>query len=199
MKPGSLARYLVANVSPMNLLIAIPLVVMSWHVFTFFESDPLIVRIGLAVSFDILIVVLFVLLNDDLIRANKQATRITWLCIAVLIGFQLYVNVWVYWQEVTPVRALVSGMIFPLIVAPMSYLASLRKKQEAVVELKQEKKKERQELKAVIASGYPDPEQFEGKLITKDQVKLARQNGTSIETFKKARNWKSVKRWWNAA
>jgi hypothetical protein len=201
MNAGNMLNYLKHSISGMTLLIAIPLIVMSWHVFTFFESDPLIVRVGLAISFDILIVVLFVLLNDDLIRANQTATRITWLCIAVLISFQLYVNVWVYWQHVTPVRAIVSGMIFPLIVAPISYLASLRKKQEAVLEQREEKRKQReeikQEIKEVIASGSPDPDAFEGQLISKDQVELARKNGTSIETFKKARNWKSVKRWWN--
>lgn len=169
--------------NPVMLFIAVPLVVMSFHVFMFFETDPIIVRVGLAVSFDVLIIVLFHLIEDELIKKKKQAIRACWMCISVLIAFQLYVNIWVYWEEVTPVRAIVSGSIFPLLVGPISYIASLRA-------MEMQKKTNRTVRKA--SAPQPQKEQpWKDVNVPREEVEKA----TNIETFKGARNWKSVKRW----
>lgn len=193
-------------------LVAIPLIVMSYHVFQFFESDPLIVRIGLALSFDILIVVLFMLINDDLIRKNARAILTCWICIGVLIVFQLYVNIWVYWQEVGMVRAIISGAIFPLLVAPISYLASLRKVEEQKEEEREERRAAREAEKqekamrrsdrrneAVLTQRPAEAKQaaavpaagWKGRTVPREIVEAA----DDIETFRGARNWRSVKRW----
>lgn len=202
------------SVTGISALVAIPLIVMSYHVFQFFESDPLIVRIGLAVSFDILIVVLFYLINDDLIRKNARAIATCWVCIAVLIIFQLYVNIWVYWQEVTPVRAIISGAIFPLLVAPISYLSSLRKaeeekeaekearrlEREAAAQAAQEAKAMRRndaKVEAVVRQKAEEAAaaDWKDKLVPREAVEAA----DDIEQFRGCRNWKSVKRWHGGA
>lgn len=175
----------------LTLLVAVPLIVMSYHVYQFFETDPFIVRIGLAISFDILIVVLFFLINDDLIKKNKQAIRTCWICISVLIGFQLYVNTWVYWGDVSAVRALVSGAIFPLLVAPISYIASLRKSEEMKVEKRQRQRTHKAALPK-IKNVEPAPDQiWKDQNVPRELVEAS----ASIEPFRGARNWRSVKRW----
>ena len=182
------------------LFAAIPLIVMSYHVFQFFEHDPFAVRLGLAVSFDVLIIVLFVLINDDYIKKNKSAIRACWTCIAALIAFQLYVNTWVYWGEVHPLRAIVSGSIFPLLVAPIAYISSLRAVEQEKREQQRQKRQERKEkpVVAAIANGQQvEHTGWKDINVPKDTVLKAASNGETIDQFRGARNWKSVKRWFN--
>lgn len=183
-----LADWISSRVNPVSALAIVPLVVMSWHVFEFYDSDPLPVRIGLALSFDLLLVVLFVLMTDEHIKRSAKARATAWLCVGVLITFQLYVNVWTYWQVVEPARAVVSGTIFPLLVGAISWLASLRQMEINRVAAR----KPRPEV-----SGRPQskPVDFVGVLATRDMVHAHLASGGELDDFRRSRNWKSVKRW----
>lgn len=180
------------TISKMNYLVSVPLLVMSYHVFEFYATEPLVVRIALALSFDLLVVAVFYLLKDPYIKSNKQARQMTWIALYSLIGFQLYVNIWAYW-DLSFLRAIVSGSIFPISVGLISYIAMMREeKREKVVEKKQVKQ---QVQKKLATAESPADLNWSGKLATKEAVRDAFDKGLTVEAFSGSRNLKSVKRW----
>lgn len=132
------------QISNLNYLVAVPLIVMSYHIFNFYETEPWVIRLGLAASFDVMVVVCFYLLKDEFISKVKVARQVTWATLVILILFQLYVNIWAY-TDLHWFRALISGSIFPLVVGLISYIAMIREKTLESVQAKE------QEKKAVIA------------------------------------------------
>lgn len=192
------------KISSINWLVAVPLIVMSYHIYTFYESEPFILRIALALSFDLLVVAVFYFLKDDYIRRNQKARIATWAALYMLIGFQLYVNVWAYWH-LNIFRALVSGSIFPATVGLISYIAMQR---EHELEVERQKNQKKKEAKKLIQSADTKEDwlkmsvdqPYKGLRVTKAQVIEAySQDGSEVsrDRFSGARNWKSVKRWWN--
>ena len=192
------------KISTVNWLVAVPLLVMSYHIYTFYDSEPLPLRIALAISFDLLVISVFYFLKDEYIRRSKRAMQTTWAALYVLIGFQLYVNVWAYW-DLSLVRALVSGAIFPLTVGLISYISMLREEQ---IEDEKQKQQARKEAVKKIQSADTEADwqimaveqPFKDMKITKQQVvnAFAQDPGeVSRDRFSGARNWRSVKRWWN--
>lgn len=196
-----------------NYLIAVPLIVMSYHIFNFYESEPWIIRLGLAASFDVMVVVSFYLLKDEHINKVKRARQVTWATLMVLIGFQLYVNIWAYW-ELSAFRAIVSGAIFPLVVGMISYIGMIREQQAEKVEADERKKREA--LKALRSNpepgieethsrasvrGLADERPFKGKRVEKADVISAwnaNQNAEDVkQVFLGSSNMRSVYRWLN--
>lgn len=180
------------TVSNINYLVAVPLIVMSYHVYEFFGTEPFLIRLALAVSFDLLVVAVFYFLKDPYIKSNKSARQMTWIALYSLIGFQLYVNVWAYW-DLHWFRAIISGSIFPASVGLISYISMMREeKREKVVEKKQVKQ---QVQKKIEATGSPAEINWSGKLATKEAVIEAYSQGLTVDAFSGSRNLKSVKRW----
>lgn len=191
------------KISSVNWLIAIPLVVMSYHIYEFFETEPLIIRIGLALSFDLLVVAVFYLLKDQAIKQSEKARRWTWISLYVMIVFQLYVNVWAYW-ELNTARALVSGAIFPAVVGLISYVSMLR---EDILEQQRREAREQaeKEQRAFDAEGtaelalVAEERPFQDCKVDKELVIKAfadDQSEVSRDRFRGASNWRSVRRWW---
>jgi hypothetical protein len=191
------------TINTLNYIIAVPLIVMSYHIYNFYETEPVLVRIALALSFDLMVVVCFYLLKDELIAKRKQARQATWGVLILLIAFQLYVNVWAYW-DLHWFRAFLSGGIFPLTVAMVSYIGMLREQEH-------EKKEEKAQAKAEVQSKIAElqsptnvkliaaEQPWKNELVDKTDVIKAFADSPETETmevFRGARNWKSVKRWW---
>ncbi|MEQ9393273.1 MAG: hypothetical protein RLO03_13805 [Balneola sp.] len=185
-----------------NYLVAVPLIVMSYHIFNFYETEPTLVRISLALSFDLMVVVCFYLLKDPMIAKLKHAKKATWIALLVLISFQLYVNVWAYW-ELHWFRAVLSGSILPVSVAFITYISMLREQQAEIKEAKDEKRQQAQEkiqeifeteagLKE-IAGEYP----FEDVKVEKPEVIKAfnKDPETASDLFLRCDNRRSVLRW----
>ncbi|MEP2447553.1 MAG: hypothetical protein ABJI69_10015 [Balneola sp.] len=184
-----------------NYLVAVPLIVMSYHIFNFYETEPTLVRISLALSFDLMVVVCFYLLKDPMIAKLKHAKKATWIALLVLISFQLYVNVWAYW-ELHWFRAVLSGSILPVSVAFITYISMLREQQAEIKEAKETKKQEAVEkideisgaidMKA-LASEYP----FEGIQVSKAEVIKAfkKEPKTAKDLFLRCKNRRTVLRW----
>lgn len=186
-----------------NLLILVPLLVMSYHIYEFFDSVPWLFRIGLAVSFDLLVIVVFQQLKDRHIQASAHARRVTWATLYVMIGFQLYVNIWAFWH-LDPARAVASGVIFPLIVGLISYINMLRD-QAIQDERRQLAARDAAEQKALGAESttelalLAEQRPFEGEHVEKALVIKAfaeDESELSRQRFSGAKNWRSVKRWW---
>ena len=185
-----------------NYLVAVPLIVMSYHIFNFYETEPTLVRISLALSFDLMVVVCFYLLKDPMIAKLKHAKKATWIALLVLISFQLYVNVWAYW-ELHWFRAVLSGSILPVSVAFITYISMLREQQAEIKEAKETKKQEAVEkideisgaidMKA-LASEYP----FEGMHVSKSEVIKAfnKDPKNGLDLFIRSKNRRSTQRWW---
>jgi hypothetical protein len=185
----------------LNYLVAVPLIVMSYHIFNFYETEPTLVRISLALSFDLMVVVCFYLLKDPMIAKLKHAKKATWIALLVLISFQLYVNVWAYW-ELHWFRAVLSGSILPVSVAFITYISMLREQQAEIKEAKEIKKLEAVEKideisdstdMQVLASEYP----FEGVKVSKaDVIKAFKKDPkTASDLFLRCANRRSVLRW----
>ena len=184
----------VNNISNINYLVIVPLIVMSYHVYEFFSTEPLLIRISLAISFDLLVVAVFYLLKDDYIARTKSARQMTWAALYTLIGFQLYVNVWAY-SDLHWLRAGISGSIFPAVVGLISYISVMRESKAEKVQQKKQKQKKQQ--KALEEAGSVIEVSWSGKLVKKEHVRDAYKKGLSVETFSGCRNLKSVKRWMN--
>tara|TARA_Y100001935_G_scaffold253785_1_gene260965 strand:- start:167798 stop:168394 length:597 start_codon:yes stop_codon:yes gene_type:complete len=185
------------NINALTYFTAVPLLVMSYHIFNFFETEPVIIRIGLALSFDVLVVISFYLLKDEYLIRQKKAKKAIWAVLMVLISFQLYVNIWAYW-DLHPLRAILSGSIFPLVVGLLSYIGTLRQYQEEKIEARQQKKRRQQPTPAPssTAGSGVNERPYAGDLVEKEVVITAHAAGSSIELFKGAKNWRSVKRWY---
>lgn len=184
-----------------NYLVAVPLIVMSYHIYNFYETEPMPVRIALALSFDLMVVVCFYLLKDPVIAKLKHAKKATWSALLVLISFQLYVNIWAYW-DLHWFRAIISGSILPVSVAFITYISMLREQQHDIVEAKEIRKKESvQKIEQLdgstdmklLAVQHP----FEGVQVSKEEVIKAFQKDskTASDLFLKCKNRRSVLRW----
>lgn len=195
----------ITKISNLNYIIAVPLVVMSYHIFHFYETEPWPIRLGLAISFDLMVVLVFYLLKDEYINRVKRARQVTWATLMVLIGFQLYVNIWAYW-ELSLFRALVSGGIFPLTVGLITYIGMVREQQAEMDRAQENKKKkalnslakaETPEEITKIASERP----YRDKRVDKADVITAYERNPAIdetrELFLGSTNMKSVDRWLN--
>lgn len=192
------------KISTVNYIIAVPLVVMSYHIYNFYQTEPWLIRLGLAISFDLMVVVCFYLLKDPYINKLKRARQVTWAALMVLISFQLYVNIWAYWELSLP-RALVSGGIFPLTVGLITYIGMIREQQAEVEEEAISKKKKA--LRVLEEASTPEEiaeiakdRPFRDKLADKhEDVIPAWNRNPNIdqvrEIFIGARNMKSVDRW----
>lgn len=191
------------QISNLNYLVAVPLFVMSYHIFNFYETEPWVIRLGLALSFDIMVVACFYLLKDEFISKVKIARQVTWATLVILIVFQLYVNIWAY-SDLHPFRAVLSGSIFPLVVGLISYIAMIREKtleKEVAAEQKQ------QEVVSKIAEAESAAEllliaeqrPFRDKRVDKTEVIRAYSKNDNIdqvrEIFLGSTNMKSVDRW----
>lgn len=186
-----------------NVLILVPLLVMSYHIWEFFSTVPPVFRIGLAVSFDLLVIVVFQQLKDRYIQASDHARRVTWATLYVMIGFQLYVNIWAFWH-LAPARAVASGVIFPLIVGLISYINMLR--DQAIQEERRQLAAREETEQKVLGAESPaelallsEQRPFEGEKVDKALVIKAYaedQSELSMQRFAGAKNWRSVKRWW---
>lgn len=178
--------------------------VMSYHIYTFYETEPQVVRIALALSFDLLVVVVFYLLKDRHIAAQKRARSITWATLYVLIVFQLFVNIWAYWHEMAPLRATVSGGIFPLTVALISYISMLREKH--IEQERREQERQRQMEEKVLEADsitelaeLAEERPFEDKEVPKELVIQAFDQDPSEASHKRflgCTNRRQVLRWW---
>ena len=186
---------------------AVPLVVMSVHLYQFFETDHWLVRLALSASFDVLVVALFYFLKDEHIKKNKTALKMTWSALFVLIGFQVYVNVWAYW-ELNWFRALVSGSIFPVLVGMISYIGMMREERvEKAVQVKSKQKERALSVQSARNSENSETERAlsvpktvkavenTSRLASKEAVIAAVKSGRGIEEFRGCSNWRSVKRW----
>lgn len=191
------------KISSVNWLVAVPLIVMSYHIYTFYESEPPVLRISLAISFDLLVIAVFYFLKDEYIRRSARARKATWATLYLLIGFQLYVNVWAYWH-LSLFRAIMSGSIFPFTVGLISYISMLREK-EIEADREQQQKKESAKKLIQTASTEADwqlmaaDQTWKDMRVTKtDVVNAFSQSGEEVsrDRFSGARNWRSVKRWW---
>lgn len=192
-----------SKVSNLNYLVAVPLIVMSYHIFNFYETEPWVIRLGLAVSFDIMVVACFYLLKDEFIMKVKSARQVTWTTLVILIGFQLYVNIWAY-ADLHWFRAVLSGAIFPLVVGLISYIAMMREK---VVETEEAQEKKQKEVVAKIEEAdsaaelllIAEERPYRGKRVDKADVIRAYSKNNNIdqvrEIFLGATNMKSVDRW----
>jgi len=191
------------TISTINYLIAVPLIVMSYHIYNFYETEPVVIRVGLAVSFDLMVVICFYLLKDRYIAASRQARMVTWATLMVLVLFQLYVNVWAY-AHLHWLRAAISGGIFPLVVALVSYIGMLREKHadlEAAAKRKEEREASRLDRMSTatellaLATGRP----YADRRVEKADVIKAygiHDNITQTrELFLGSTNMKSVDRW----
>jgi len=186
-----------------NYLVAVPLIVMSYHIFNFYESEPALVRVGLALSFDLMVVLCFYQLKNPAIANHKLAKQATWCTLLVLIAFQMYVNIWAYW-ELHWFRAIVSGMILPVTVAMVTFVSMLRDQQ---TELAQEKEHQKQQAREKIKQIYMEESglqelaserPFKDVKVTKPEVIDAfntdPENGRDL--FLGCANMRSVRRWW---
>lgn len=188
------------QINTLNYITAVPLIVMSYHIYKFYETEPVIIRIALAVSFDLMVVVCFYLLKDEYLSRIAKARKATWAVLLVLITFQLYVNIWAYW-DLHPFRAILSGSIFPVVVGLISYISSLRQHQQEKIESKKKPVPRTQPsasaaTKTASSNVSDSPNQWKGLRVEKDVVASAFKRFESIEQFRGASNWRSVKRWW---
>lgn len=190
--------------SAINWLIAVPLMVMSYHIYLFYESEPAVIRVALALSFDLLVVVVFYFLKDEHIAGSTQARRVTWWTLWVMIAFQLYVNVWAYW-DLGWLRGFVSGAIFPAVVGLVSYVSMLREKElERKRRLAAGRAERDEEAFGIVDAAdlalLAEERPFEGERLDKALVIRAYkedQSELSRDRFLGASNWRSVKRWWD--
>jgi len=176
---------------------------MSYHIYTFYDSEPVPIRIALALSFDLLVVAVFYFLKDEYIQRSKKAKTATWSALYMLIGFQLYVNVWAYW-DLNIVRAVVSGSIFPATVGIISYISMMR---EYEIEKELQKKQQKQQAAAKVQQADTEADwlkmsvekPYDGVKVDKKEIIHAfsqNEGEISRDRFSGARNWRSVKRWW---
>jgi len=199
------------QISNLNYLVAVPLFVMSYHIFNFYETEPWVIRLGLAASFDVMVVVCFYLLKDEFISKVKIARQVTWATLVILIGFQLYVNIWAY-ADLHWFRALISGSIFPLVVGLISYIAMIREKTlETEVAQQQKKQSVLKQLESVrdpaMIAALAEDRPYRDKRVDKTEVIKAYHNaktetnpkpniyGPLREIFLGSTNMKSVDRW----
>lgn len=176
---------------------------MSYHIYGFYSSEPGVVRVMLAISFDIMVVVCFYLLKDPLISKLSRAKRATWCVLMVLIVFQLYVNIWAYWHEGWG-KAIIQGSIFPITVALISYIGMLRQQQAEKLEAKEADQQQattkiQQIASPVDAAELANEKPWKDKRVPKSAVIEAyKQLPTEAgkEVFRGASNWRSVGRWW---
>jgi hypothetical protein len=161
---------------------------MSYHIYKFYETEPVIIRIALAVSFDLMVVVCFYLLKDEFLAKIKKARQATWTVLLVLIVFQLYVNIWAYW-DLHPFRAILSGSIFPVVVGLISYISSLRQHQQEKKETKKKFVPRSQASADSVAqtetSSTPTtpPNTWKGLRVEKDKVRSVFNSQESIDQF----------------
>jgi len=191
------------TISTINYLIAVPLIVMSYHIYNFYETEPVVIRVGLAVSFDLMVVVCFYLLKDKRIAADQHARKVTWITLMVLVIFQLYVNIWAY-ANLNWARAAISGGIFPVTVALISYIGMLREKQ-ADLEASEQRKKQRKAKKLNDIGGKTEllalaaERPYADERVQKSDVIRAfgihDDITTTRELFLGSTNMKSVDRW----
>ena len=191
------------KISAVNWLVAVPLIVMSYHIYTFYETEPFILRIALAISFDLLVIAVFYFLKDEYISRSRKARIATWSALYLLIGFQLYVNVWAYWH-LNIFRAVISGSIFPATVGLISYI-SMQREHEIDKELQKKQQKQQAAAKVQQADTEADwlkmsvEKPYDGVKVDKKEIihAFSQDEGEiSRDRFSGARNWRSVKRWW---
>jgi len=184
------------KISSINTIVAVPLIVMSYHMYGFFAGDPAVLRFALAASFDLMVVAVFYLLKDEHIKKNKRALQMTWIALYVLIAFQLYVNVWAYW-ELNYFRAFMSGSILPISVGLITYISMMREEHQE--EAKRKRALKKQSLQLESSSLEQSKDAWEGERVSKQEARSAFLADTGEENkrqFSKASNYRSVTRWW---
>lgn len=166
---------LLQNLSSPKTLVAILMLTMSYHVFVFFDSEPFLIRLLLAVTFEVLSIFFFSLVTTK----KKKLRKVVWYALGTLFSFQLYVNCFVLWDWSQIAKSLASGSIFPIMFGFAVYVIATE---------------EDLPLKVVSA---PEPQQItDAGKVTKEEVLAAKIAGREVTIFKDASNYRSVRRWW---
>lgn len=105
-------------------LILAPMIPMVVHIYDFFAADHWVIAALIAGTFDLSLFLLFRYLRIKELRRDRAAYRVLWTAIVLATGFQLYVNIRVYWAEQPGTDAVVMGSIFPLMFAALSFISS---------------------------------------------------------------------------
>lgn len=111
--------------SSLNLLLIAPMAVMAVHLADYYQTDNIIVRWTLAISFDLIAVVLFnYLTNGKQMRKSPRFKKGVLTGITLVLVYQLFINIRAYWMT-DGIEAILKGGIFPVLVAVLAYLAAI--------------------------------------------------------------------------
>lgn len=177
-------------------MISAPLLVMSFHIYEIYQSDHWLVRIMLAIGFDLIVIALYRYLDDRSIKRDVWAYRVLWTAIMLVAVFQMIVNIYAYWSVDGMVLAIVKGGVFPLLVNMVAFVDARKTNYEVQVEERQQARQNAQHL-VLAANRYnvPADESFRGVNVSKGEFEAFLKAGKKLEEFRLASNWKSLKRW----
>ncbi len=184
------------KISGMTLILAGPLVAMSWHIFEVYSTDIFPVRVFLAVSFDLIIIGMYRYLTDDNLKKDTIAYSVLWTAIGVVAMFQIYVNITVYMNsgKMTLADSIALGGIFPTLVNLVAFVDARRNHK---IEDNEKKKSDRIARQSVPKSAVPADaiEDLRGKKLTRDDAREWLAKGYQVQQLRRASNWRSIQRW----
>lgn len=185
------------RISGMTMIISSPLVVMSYHIYAIYSTDHEIIRLSLAIGFDLIVIALYRYLNNKYIKKDALAYGVLWGAIGIMAAFQAFVNVYAYLAIDGFLLALFKGGIFPTLVNMLAFVDSRMTNKTDDAVSKQTERLQRQQIQPIAEIKYklPADESFRRKLITRSEFEDLISSGKKIEELRLASNWKSIKRW----
>ena len=169
--------------------------VMAYHVYEFSHTEPFAVRLLISASVDILAIFFY----NRLIRTTQK--RVAWAAIIMLLCFQIYVNVWNYWEPDNLINSVIKGSFFPISFGMAIYFIQGQYAERDDMARREQKRIERKNrTKGDNITASPTTAK-PSVLAKKVEIVNARQNGESpaeiYDRFKKYSNRRSVQRWIN--
>jgi uncharacterized BrkB/YihY/UPF0761 family membrane protein len=184
------------KLSGMTLVISAPLLVMSFHIYEIYQSDHWLVRIMLAIGFDLIVIALYRYLDNRSIKRDVWAYRVLWSAILLVAVFQMIVNIYAYWFVDGAVLAVVKGGIFPLLVNMVAFVDARKVNYEIQIEERiQARQNAQNSPSSVLRFRLPADETFRQVNLTKAEFESLIKAGRHLDELRLARNWKSLKRW----
>lgn len=185
------------KLSGMTLILAGPLVAMSWHIFEVYSTDILPVRVFLAVSFDLIIIGMYRYLTDEKVSGDETAYRVLWIAIGVVAVFQIYVNITVYLNsgKMKLFDSIMLGGIFPTLVNLVAFVDARRNNKVIKAEEKQARKIEKLTTPRTVTPTETAIEELRGRSLSRDEAKSWLNQGYAVQQLRRASNWRSIQRW----
>jgi hypothetical protein len=182
---------LAKNLLNPEIIVALLMLPMAWHVFGFYSAEPILIRILLAASFEIIALFLF----SMLVRKDSYKPTI-WAALTILISFQAYVNIYQLWDAKARLKSFIGGGIFPVLFALSVFLIARHEERERIADQRRNKRQPQFVDVDKMMPATPLQQSKTTGNVTREEVMQAFNDGLPVTYFAKSGNYRSVRRWY---